>query len=74
MTNREMLIASLKDELDDGAASFSNIAYHIACPYVGVSHDVPTPCDNASLPPWRWDQLKICGPCIVDWLDKEESE
>ena len=21
--------------------------------------------------PWKWDQLKICGPCILKWLDEE---
>lgn len=36
MTNRDLLIASLKDELDDWAASESNIAYNIACPYYGA--------------------------------------
>lgn len=73
MTNREMLIASLKEELDDPASSESFIAYHVACPYIGASRDVSTPCDSASEPPWRWDQIGMCGPCIMDWLDKEVS-
>ena len=73
MTNRELLIASLKGELDDWAASESNIAYHIACPHIGDEEDVPTPCDNASEPPWKWDQIRICGPCITAWLDQEVS-
>lgn len=74
MTNRELLIAALKDELDDPASAESFIAYHIACPHVGDSVEVPTPCDNASEPPWKWDQLRICGPCITAWLDAEATE
>ena len=72
MTNRELLIAALKDELDDPAASESIIAYRVACPH--YDEDVPTPCDNASEPPWKWDQIGTCGPCITAWLDAEESE
>lgn len=74
MTNRELLIAALKDELDDPAASESIIAYRVACPHYGEREDVPTPCDNASEPPWKWDQIEICGPCITAWLDAEEAE
>ena len=72
MTNRELLIAALKDELDDPAASESIITYRIACPHCG--RVVPAPCDNTSEPPWKWDRLKICGPCITEWLDAEAAE
>lgn len=68
MTNRELLIASLKGELDDWAASESNIAYNISCPYYGESGH---PCDKLN---WPWSTLTICGPCKMEWLDKEVSE
>ena len=68
MTNRELLIASLKGELDDWAASESNIAYNIACPYYG---EFGHPCDELE---WPWSELTICGPCKMEWLDKEASE
>ena len=74
MTNREMLIKSLTDDFDDPAASESNIAYHIACPHVGTAGGQHHPCDDAKVPPWKWDQLKICGPCIMAWLDEEAAE
>ena len=71
MTNRELLIKSLSGELDDWAAEESNIAYHIACPYYSVGIEDAHPCERVQYP---WDTLKICGPCIMDWLDKEASE
>lgn len=70
MTNRELLISALKDELDDPGSSESIIAYHIACPHYwndGISH----PCDYAKFP---WNTLTVCGPCIMEWLDSEEAE
>ena len=69
MTNRELLIASLKDELDDWAAPESNIAYNIACPYFG-GEEYGHPCDGEKYP---WDTLRVCGPCKMEWLDKEVS-
>lgn len=69
MTNRELLIASLRDELDDWAASESNIAYNIACPYFGECYGHP--CDGKS---WPWNTLSVCGPCKAEWLDKEALE
>lgn len=69
MTNRELLIASLNDDLDDWAASESNIAYNIACPYYGEPYGHP--CDGLT---WPWSTLTVCGPCKAEWLDKEASE
>ena len=71
MTNREILIASLKGELDDWAASESNIAYNIACPYFGAGLEEPHPCHGLE---WPWSTLTVCGPCKIEWLDKEASE
>lgn len=70
MTNRELLIKSLSGELDDAAAAESNIAYGIACPYYSVGIEDALPCERVSYP---WDTLKVCGPCIMEWLDKEAS-
>jgi hypothetical protein len=69
VTNRELLIASLKDELDDWAASEANIAYNIACPYF-AREEHGHPCDREKYP---WDTLRVCGPCKMEWLDKEVS-
>lgn len=69
MTNRELLIASLNGDLDDWAASESNIAYNIACPYYGEAYG--RPCDGLA---WPWSTLKVCGPCKAEWLDREASE
>ena len=68
MTNRELLIKSLSGELDDWAAEESNIAYGIACPYYGAAIEDVHPCEGEQYP---WDTLKVCGPCIMEWLDKE---
>lgn len=71
MTNRELLIAALKDELDDWAASESTIAYNIACPYYGIGLEEKHPCHDLK---WPWNTLDVCGPCKIEWLDREESE
>lgn len=70
MTNRELLIASLMDELDNPAASESNIAYNIACPYYS-GEEPGHPCDGLR---WPWSTLSVCGPCKAEWLDREVSE
>ena len=69
-----MLIKSLADDFDDPATSESNIAYHIACPHIGIREDEHHPCDDATAPPWKWDQLKICGTCIMEWLNEEVAQ
>lgn len=68
MTNREMLIKSLQDEFDDWAASESNVAYGINCPYYEIEGH---PCEKEEYP---FDTLRVCGPCKMEWLDKEVSE
>ena len=65
MTNRENLIAALQDKHDDWAWSEATIAYDIDCPY---SNTEGHPCDNETYP---WSMLKVCGPCKMEWLDKE---
>lgn len=68
MTNREMMIKSLQDAFDDWALSESNVAYGINCPYYEIEGH---PCDGQEYP---FDTLKVCGPCKMEWLDKEVSE
>lgn len=67
MTNLEYLTAALHDEIDDGGASMeSAAAYHIACPY--YAGDKGLPCEGLEYP---WDELRVCGPCKLEWLEKE---
>ena len=67
MTNREMLLDALQGKNDDWGQTESDIAYHIACPYRHGKH----PCDDVQYP---WNTIDVCGPCIMEWLDKEVSE
>lgn len=75
MTNCEMLIKSLKyfsnegeDPFDDGGAGVESIiAYNINCPHHYCGH----PCDHEKYP---FDTLKVCGPCIQEWLMQEVGE
>ena len=69
MTNRENIIMALKDEHDDPGWSESVIAYNIACPFYGTTKGHP--CNDHEYP---WDELRVCGPCKAEWLDKEVSE
>lgn len=73
MKNRELLIHALEDGedydfFDDGGATTESvIAYHIDCPYTSTEGH---PCDGEVYP---WDTLDVCGPCKMEWLDKEVS-
>ena len=69
MTNRENIIKALKDEHDDPGWTESVIAYNIACPHYGPLDGLP--CGGYEYP---WDELTVCGPCKMEWLDKEVSE
>ena len=68
MTNREMLLNALQDKNDDWGQTQSDLTYHIACPY---SDDKGHPRDDYQYP---WNDLDVCWPCIMEWLDKEVSE
>ena len=76
MTNRERLIKALEwlkdgeDPFDDGGAGAESIiAYRISCPHHAGAGKYA--CDNA---PWPIDTLKVCGPCIQEWLMQEAKE
>lgn len=66
MTNLDYLTMALHDGIDDaGAAMESAAAYHIACPYYASKGH---PCDDEEYP---WDELRVCGPCKLEWLGQE---
>ena len=54
---------------DGGAGAESIIAYRISCPHHAGAGKYA--CDNA---PWPIDTLKVCGPCIQEWLMQEAKE
>jgi hypothetical protein len=64
MTNLEYLIACLRDEIDDGGASFeAAVHYNIACPH--FSNKPNLPCDNAEI------SRELCVDCKMKWLESE---
>jgi hypothetical protein len=67
VTNLEYLIACLRDEIDDGGASYeAAVHYNIACPH--FCGEKVLPCDNEE--PSR----KLCVPCKMKWLKQEVSD
>lgn len=67
MTNRDYIIAALQDEFDDNGATMESVAaYNIACPYYGGTDGHR--CEGV---PYPWDRLRVCGPCVLEWLEKE---
>ena len=66
MTNLEYIISALKDEIDDGGASYESVVfYNLACPY--RSRD-KCRCDDIDTYPLPWE---ICFECKNEWLQKE---
>ena len=68
MTNRDMLIATLKGKLDDYGAEEANVYYHIACPY--IHGDKRAKCHDKE---WLIDR-NMCTECKFLWLDQEVDE
>lgn len=66
MTNRNMMIMTLKGELDDYGAEEANIYYHIDCPY--VSGDKRCECEGKKV------TRELCIECKYKWLDSEVDE
>ena len=63
-TNLDYIVAALKNEIDDGGASFEAVVnYYISCPH--YSGEVNLPCDDAEI------SRQICVPCKMEWLEKE---
>lgn len=69
MTNRDMLIATLKGELEDYGVEEANVFYHIACPY--YENDKRAKCHV--LKDFQMDR-KMCTECKVLWLDQKVDE
>ena len=64
MTNLEYLLIALKDEIDDGGASFeAAVHYNIACPHYYGKKDLL--CEDKK--PCR----EICVECKMKWLEEE---
>lgn len=67
LTNRDMLIATLKGKLDDYGAEEANIYYHIACPY--HAGDNRAKCRGRTI-----TTRNVCTECKVLWLDQRVDE
>lgn len=66
MTNQELLIKALNEEIDDGGATMeAEIYYHIACPYrFGDKRALCNDDDNDTC-------REVCFKCKAQWLDSE---
>lgn len=67
MTNLEYIVSALKDEIDDGGASYESVVnYNIECPYYG--NDPRGHCHEVDVYPIPVD---MCVGCKDEWLHKE---
>jgi hypothetical protein len=66
MTNRDMMIMTLKGEFDDYGAEEANIYYYIDCPY--VCGDKRCECKSEKV------TRELCIECKYKWLDSEVDE
>lgn len=80
MTNKEMLIAVLNGEIDDGGASWEAwVHYHINCPYRNGDrrcHCYPDAYRNGEADTVRFKDEKeatreLCVGCKGEWLESE---
>ena len=83
MTNKEMLIAVLNDEIDDcGASREAWVHYHIGCPYSAA--DRRCRCypayfrfgktDRVSFRETKEISRELCVSCKEKWLESEVDE
>ncbi len=83
MTNQEMLIAALTDQIDDGGASWEAwIHYYINCPYFSGDrrcHCYPDEFRNGTVDKVAYEDRKettreLCVGCKAEWLESEVDE
>jgi len=83
MTNKEMMIAVLNDEIDDGGASWEAwIHYYLDCPY--FDGDRRCRCYPTYYRFGKIDRMKfkepqepsreMCVRCKAEWLESEVDE
>lgn len=83
MTNLEYIIAALRNEIDDGGASWEAcIHYNIKCPYFEGDrrcHCYPEEYRNGTVDRVAFKDQKeptreLCVGCKAEWLEQEVDE